>query len=544
MPLALRSREVVLLTITAFGLLYITLQVLNPPDRPQHHLVVLVEQHVGSSNATITPVTPSSAPLGVAERADDGSGNNNVSGVVDVDGTSPASKPWLAIELDDLALPYHRAHKELNFTHGFMSDSYCIDRATGTRFKARGARSLEYDLDALPESVRIVTAQYQALKVARSAANHSAPPVMIYMPQAEVFLPVSVVLFPAASHCRDRTHGRVDCDIHCHVPCRWTTDHRLRSQADAVQDLFDTPSGKLPNQTSIIYFSEPQTSGLMNARMMSRWDLVAHWHRGAHVKLHSSNDAGLDHGSPFNPWLLNLTASSTKASSSTSAAETLHTMNLEFDRWLTENVNTISCRSSHEDDQRDAALVFVAQDSDLGERTDIIRELSQYVMVASYGTVLNNRIQPEGARYVVKRNLGSQYRFCLAIENHPGLDDWVTEKVFDSFASGCVPIYYGAPNIQEYLPCSNCIIDLRHYESIRELAQHLIWLDRNEHEYQKYLAWKQPGGIRWPPILLASKLYVACALCEKVSDIKRGIKFPKLMWFKNDTAMGWRELST
>ena len=39
--------------------------------------------------------------------------------------------------------------------------------------------------------------------------------------------------------------------------------------------------------------------------------------------------------------------------------------------------------------------------------------------------------------------------------------DYVTEKLFDAFAGGCVPIYLGAPNIEAFLPDPDAIVDMR-----------------------------------------------------------------------------------
>ena len=34
-----------------------------------------------------------------------------------------------------------------------------------------------------------------------------------------------------------------------------------------------------------------------------------------------------------------------------------------------------------------------------------------------------------------------RYRFCIAIENTVA-HDYITEKLWDAFAAGCVPVYY------------------------------------------------------------------------------------------------------
>jgi len=78
----------------------------------------------------------------------------------------------------------------------------------------------------------------------------------------------------------------------------------------------------------------------------------------------------------------------------------------------------------------------------------------------------------------------SQYKFCFAVENAeaPG---YITEKIFDCFKAGSVPIYYGAPNVGEHIP-SNSYIDLRNYENYEDLLDYINSISENEYEkYQK-----------------------------------------------------------
>lgn len=66
-----------------------------------------------------------------------------------------------------------------------------------------------------------------------------------------------------------------------------------------------------------------------------------------------------------------------------------------------------------------------------------------------------------------KRSVLQQYRFCICYENaaFPG---YITEKIFDCFFSGVVPVYWGAPNVLTHIP-SDCFIDKRSYSSYEEL---------------------------------------------------------------------------
>lgn len=50
------------------------------------------------------------------------------------------------------------------------------------------------------------------------------------------------------------------------------------------------------------------------------------------------------------------------------------------------------------------------------------------------------------------------YKFCICYENAYGVAGYITEKIGDCFAAGCIPVYWGAPNIADYVP-ADCFID-------------------------------------------------------------------------------------
>ncbi len=76
------------------------------------------------------------------------------------------------------------------------------------------------------------------------------------------------------------------------------------------------------------------------------------------------------------------------------------------------------------------------------------------------------------------------YRFSICYENSSDRNGYVTEKIFDSFAAGCVPIYWGAPNIEKYVP-KECFIDRRHFADMEELYHFLTHMDKQQ--YEQYL---------------------------------------------------------
>jgi len=65
----------------------------------------------------------------------------------------------------------------------------------------------------------------------------------------------------------------------------------------------------------------------------------------------------------------------------------------------------------------------------------------------------------------------SQYRFALCFENSI-LRGWITEKIFDCFFVGTVPVYWGAPDILEWVP-AEAFIDMRQFKDFAELRAFL-----------------------------------------------------------------------
>lgn len=74
-------------------------------------------------------------------------------------------------------------------------------------------------------------------------------------------------------------------------------------------------------------------------------------------------------------------------------------------------------------------------------------------------------------------------RFCICYENVRDLPGYITEKIFDCFLSGCVPVYWGAPNITDSIP-ADCFIDRRRFNDTAAVYRHLKAM--NEDEYRGY----------------------------------------------------------
>lgn len=74
-----------------------------------------------------------------------------------------------------------------------------------------------------------------------------------------------------------------------------------------------------------------------------------------------------------------------------------------------------------------------------------------------------------------------QYRFSIAYENTQGLKGYITEKIFDCFAAGNVPVYWGAPNVTDFIP-KDCFIDRRDFACMEDLYAFLKGMGKEEYE--------------------------------------------------------------
>ena len=73
---------------------------------------------------------------------------------------------------------------------------------------------------------------------------------------------------------------------------------------------------------------------------------------------------------------------------------------------------------------------------------------------------------------------GYKFNFCFENAAIPG---YITEKIFDSFAVGAIPIYLGAPNIEDYIP-KECFIDYRQFNDFEEMLTFIKKMTKKEYE--------------------------------------------------------------
>ena len=78
------------------------------------------------------------------------------------------------------------------------------------------------------------------------------------------------------------------------------------------------------------------------------------------------------------------------------------------------------------------------------------------------------------------------YQFVIASENAivPG---YITEKIFNAFLAGAIPIYYGTNHIEKYFN-KDSFINANNFSSRKELIQYILRVADDKNLLTKYLS--------------------------------------------------------
>ncbi len=126
-------------------------------------------------------------------------------------------------------------------------------------------------------------------------------------------------------------------------------------------------------------------------------------------------------------------------------------------------------------------------------REAMFHALSKYKRVESGGTWLNN--MPDG--HVIgwpdeKQIFQKRCKFTIAIDSmqYPG---FITEKITNAFMNRTIPIYCGAPDVEEIFN-PKAFINIANYSSLEEVVEYVKYLDTNDDAYMAML--REPAFLR------------------------------------------------
>ena len=124
---------------------------------------------------------------------------------------------------------------------------------------------------------------------------------------------------------------------------------------------------------------------------------------------------------------------------------------------------------------------FVASNPRGPERNSFFRALNRRRPVDSAGRHFNTT----GTRLRCKQTFLLDYRMNLAFENTRS-QGYVTEKLVEPLLAGCIPIYWGAPDVvRDFNP--GCMINVSDFPDFDSAIEHILKVDADDALYLQYL---------------------------------------------------------
>ncbi len=116
-----------------------------------------------------------------------------------------------------------------------------------------------------------------------------------------------------------------------------------------------------------------------------------------------------------------------------------------------------------------------------------------------------------------------QFKFALSFENMQNIDGYITEKIFDCFTSGIVPIYWGARNIDKYIP-KNCYISFNgtSIEELRNSLRKITYLEYLEYLYNIKSFLESDATSKFKPEFFVNQLISCTSTITIYRDIHLG----------------------
>lgn len=142
-------------------------------------------------------------------------------------------------------------------------------------------------------------------------------------------------------------------------------------------------------------------------------------------------------------------------------------------------IETIRWFETHQPGQFD--LYGVGWDEFTFTGPKLVRVLNRFKFLRKY---LADKYPSFRGRVSSKLETLRKYRFSICYENAQQIPGYITEKVFDSFFAGCIPVYWGPPDVDDLIP-KDCYIDRQRFSNHEELYKFMKSLSDDQIlEYQ------------------------------------------------------------
>lgn len=140
---------------------------------------------------------------------------------------------------------------------------------------------------------------------------------------------------------------------------------------------------------------------------------------------------------------------------------------------------------------------------------EYVQELQKHIPVDIYGKCGSLPCANASGTFPCDYKIATDYKFYLSFENSI-CTDYVTEKFFNTLLLPIVPIVLGGADYASLAPIHS-YINVADFKSPKDLAQYLLYLDKNDEEYLKYLQWKLDD-------FAILRRFPICQLCQMLNN--------------------------
>lgn len=150
---------------------------------------------------------------------------------------------------------------------------------------------------------------------------------------------------------------------------------------------------------------------------------------------------------------------------------------------------------AYKNSKKEKFCSFMASNYKAKERINFVKKLMKRTKVDCLGPVLYNmgvsdnigKVDRSGG-YIdwrkEKFEIIKKYKFTIAFENEQAYN-YVTEKIYQPFIVGSIPIYWGAPNV-DTLFNPKCFVNVNNFSSYEEAIDEIIKIDGDEEYYKTF----------------------------------------------------------
>ncbi|KAF9918826.1 4-alpha-L-fucosyltransferase [Linnemannia zychae] len=150
-------------------------------------------------------------------------------------------------------------------------------------------------------------------------------------------------------------------------------------------------------------------------------------------------------------------------------------------------------------------------------RNALMKKLIESAGAHSYGSCINNIKIPDEFKSSadVKRLTLAPYPFGLASENSNCVG-YITEKIYDVYATGAIPVYNGASDIADFVP-EGSFINVSDFATYDDLIKYLKTVDRKPFYQWKEVVKKDPS--KFCKRCFAVTKPIECAIMDSINFV-------------------------